>query len=294
MGAAHAFDPNDVWVRAAETRFFRTQLLVEKIRKLALAIRLYPQRIPSLLRDRRTFDGVKPGDDHIDCSLGRIQIDNRRSAAQLREIAVSGAYSARGFIPRSGWTVVDVGANLGFFTCWAASWMLRGRLLAIEAVPETFAILDKNVRQLRNRGLDAKAVNQAVSDRKTLLEFAVPIGLSNYARSTTYIGRLAAFSDIPRRYLPADTLDNILESEGYMAGGRPIDLLKIDVEGSEVDCLAGATRTLGLTHHVVFEYHSSTLLARCGEQLSAAGFTQALTRPGMLSSELGVSFWRRR
>jgi Methyltransferase FkbM domain len=51
-------------------------------------------------------------------------------------------------------------------------------------------------------------------------------------------------------------------------------LLKIDVEGAELDVLSGAAGVLELIHpHVIIETHSGGLEDACGEALLAAGYS---------------------
>jgi hypothetical protein len=51
-----------------------------------------------------------------------------------------------------------------------------------------------------------------------------------------------------------------------------IDLLKIDVEGGEIDVLQGAIDTLGRTDRVMVEYHSLALRQQLYEAMQNRGF----------------------
>jgi hypothetical protein len=59
-----------------------------------------------------------------------------------------------------------------------------------------------------------------------------------------------------------------------------IDLLKIDVEGSEIAVLDGANATLGACTRVVIEVTSPAAIAEVTERLTRAGFTRIRTRQG--------------
>lgn len=51
-----------------------------------------------------------------------------------------------------------------------------------------------------------------------------------------------------------------------------VDLMKIDVEGHEVECLKGAEETLDNTSKIVIEYHSQSLKNKVVSMLTERGF----------------------
>ena len=146
-------------------------------------------------------------------------------------------------ILRHGDVVVDVGANIGFITLAAAGIVgARGRVYAIEPNRRTFSYLRSNVQlnEYRNVVLMNCAVGAA----------------SGHARMSDL-----ALDDI-NRVLPDGpvrvhlrTLDELLLDEQ-----RDIRLLKVDVEGYEMEVFRGAPRTLKRTQVVYFE--ASSALAR--------------------------------
>jgi Methyltransferase FkbM domain len=73
--------------------------------------------------------------------------------------------------------------------------------------------------------------------------------------------------------IPITTLDDALAD----APVDQIDLLKLDIEGAEVDALHGAAEILTRTRRVIVEYHSRDLLAGCNEILEQTGFATDLT-----------------
>ena len=132
------------------------------------------------------------------------------------------------WVPHGG-TVIDVGANIGFFTTrFAQKVGPAGRVLAIE--PE-----DLNLRRLRKR-LDHFVSNgiveilpAVVSDRE---------GMAKLQINPDHPGdhKLAA-SGVD---VEAHTLDGVIERTGW---GR-VDFVKIDVQGAEALVLAGAREIL--------------------------------------------------
>lgn len=79
----------------------------------------------------------------------------------------------------------------------------------------------------------------------------------------------ARFGTFPRQPVPVWRLDDWRAQ----AGAPPPDLLKIDVEGSELAVLHGARQTLAKARPVVLaELHNAGLAAECGAFLGALGY----------------------
>ena len=130
---------------------------------------------------------------------------------------------------KPGTTVIDVGANIGFFSTLFADWVgADGRVLAVE--PE-----GANIRALKRR------LNRHRHGRRvTVIE-----GVAG-ERSGTY--NLVVNPDHPGDHrlgevgAPVDgwTLDDLVET--HNAG--PVSFIKIDVQGAEAMVLRGAKRLL--------------------------------------------------
>lgn len=135
--------------------------------------------------------------------------------------------------------VLDIGANVGNYTARLSQLVgPRGRVLAMEPVPETFELLTGNLARfpLRNVSL----FNVAASNRIGLAGMSVPkleTGLEN-----RYMARL---SDIDSTFdvlcLPVDAFDL----------AAPVRFVKIDVEGHELQALQGMRNLLARDHPVL-------------------------------------------
>jgi FkbM family methyltransferase len=125
---------------------------------------------------------------------------------------------------------VDIGANVGFYTCLARS---RGRyVVAVEPLADNLDYLYMN---LGANGWDDVEI--------------FPLGLAEHPGVLTLYGRSTAASLVPSwaqntaaesRSIAVSTLDTIL---GDRFPGQRL-LIKMDVEGAEHSVLAGATATL--------------------------------------------------
>ncbi|MBR0695054.1 FkbM family methyltransferase [Bradyrhizobium lablabi] len=131
---------------------------------------------------------------------------------------------------RPGETFVDVGANVGQLSLAAAMRVTpSGRVIAIEAHPRTCKYLEGNVRL---NDLNIEVHNTAIGSAHGELFFTdFHSDDMNFASATPPPGGATL-------RVPVRPLDSII-------GDRPVDLLKVDVEGFEVDLLKGASRTVG-------------------------------------------------
>ncbi|MGH8012565.1 MAG: FkbM family methyltransferase [Candidatus Binataceae bacterium] len=134
---------------------------------------------------------------------------------------------------KAGMTVVDVGANVGYYTALAASIVgPAGRVFAIEPSPRAFCRL---CELIRHNGIgQARAFQFGLSDAPGEL----PIYLGNLSNHTPTM--IAHDALPPAATVPVATFDDCLEKWGLDI----IDLLKIDIEGWEPKVFAGATSAL--------------------------------------------------
>lgn len=143
------------------------------------------------------------------------------------------------FLVAPGDCVVDVGANIGVYTQALARHVgTAGRVYALEPVPLTFRVLEANVAAL---GLDAvRPLCCAASAAHGTLHLEVPHsaeGAEDFycARVTPHAQAHAGLRTV---HVPCAPLDALLAHEPR------VTFLKVDVEGHEAACLAGARRLL--------------------------------------------------
>ena len=168
------------------------------------------------------------------------------------------------FVPQPGWTVLDVGANSGVYAVRQAR---RGaRVYAFEPNPDCYRRLQKSVRanHLEDR---VTATNCALGAVTGIAELSVPEGLTTMGSLRPVWGESANGVNVK-----VDTIDRIVDGLRL----RRIDLLKIDVEGLELEVLQGAHSTFPLVDRVVVEYHSLDLGRRVVDQLAHHGLTMVL------------------
>jgi FkbM family methyltransferase len=129
---------------------------------------------------------------------------------------------------------LDVGAHVGYYALLAAHANPAGRVIAFEPVDVTRGRLTRNLGLNRagNVTVDPRAVAAANGRRA----FHVPVG----AGIPSHAGFDAGGEDTRPVETTAVRLDDALRDHAV----GPIDLVKLDVEGSEPEVLAGMPETL--------------------------------------------------
>jgi hypothetical protein len=150
---------------------------------------------------------------------------------------------------RPGVTSVDVGTNSGYYALTFAA-RCRAPVLAYEPDPAARERLARNL-----------ALNPSVAPFVDL--------------------HASAVGDVPG--------DGIVRLDDELADGaaiRPVGLLKVDVDGPEVEVLAGARRLLAERRpQVIVETHSPELERDCARLLAEAGYRSRVVAPRRLLAQ---------
>lgn len=160
-------------------------------------------------------------------------------------------------VVRPGMVVYDLGANVGFYT------LLAARLVGPAGLVVAFEPLARNLEYLRrhlalNGSDNVTVIDAAVSDR---------VGCARLRGEHGASARLGADGEIAVRTV---TLDELVFGQGR----RPPSVIKMDVEGAEVDVLRGAERTLAVWRPILLlSTHNLGLRQECHAMLTAAGYS---------------------
>jgi FkbM family methyltransferase len=159
-------------------------------------------------------------------------------------------------LTQPGELAVDVGANIGYMSSILAKRVgSSGSVYAFEAHPEIFKELKHNVKRWEqdNNINNISIQNLAVSDKSGFLKLGVPEafnqnrGISSIVTDNDEIANKSSVLTVQ-----ASTLDEFLVDKN-------VGVLKIDVEGHEIQVLKGAENLLktGRIRDCVFEEHNS-------------------------------------
>lgn len=121
---------------------------------------------------------------------------------------------------RQGGLFIDVGANVGTYTIWAAE--LGAEVIALEPATDTFRLLQENIVL---NGYQVTAVRAAAGDHCGTVRFTAGLDAGN---------RVAPHGPEVAELITVDSL----------MGNRRAAGMKIDVEGFEIDVLRGAANAL--------------------------------------------------
>lgn len=139
---------------------------------------------------------------------------------------------------KPGDTFIDVGSNIGYFTLLASKLVgTQGNVVAIEALPQTFHVLEQNLRM--NSVTNVRSANVAAWHREEQLEiFTQPESPSG---TTTLISEWATQWNLkPVFKVPAKPLSAILTPDE----AKTARMIKVDVEGAEWNVIMGLATVL--------------------------------------------------
>jgi len=170
----------------------------------------------------------------LETSWGRL-VSPRRDHMFFRPVIDEPLETAVvGRLLEPGMHVVDVGANRGWYTLYAAALVgAAGWVIAVEPDPVPLGMLRANVAA--NRLANVTIVDGAVGAEAGEFRFVTEreSALSHLARDESDTGANEFRVQVQR-------LDDLLSD----ADRGAVDLVKVDVEGAEIDVLSGATRVL--------------------------------------------------
>lgn len=159
----------------------------------------------------------------------------------------------------------DIGANVGYYTILAAQAVGRsGAVVAFEPVVRNLVFLQWHVTL--NKADNVKILPFALSDKSSIASFSLG--------QNSAMGHLAAAGDAKQPktddlvYVPTVSLDEIAAKLNLAP-----DVLKIDVEGAEMDVFRGGRQTLESAKPTIFlSTHSPQLRAECLHFLEEIGY----------------------
>jgi FkbM family methyltransferase len=166
-----------------------------------------------------------------------------------------------------GQTAVDVGANIGYITgLMAARVGPQGRVLAIEPHPGNFSELTEHVSTWRDlQPSRVRCLAVALSSKRRAMFLEEPEGfISNQG-----IARLVSSKPPLGFEIETTSLDDVWTDT------QSIDLLKLDVEGHELEVLRGCKGLLGRhrIRDIIFEEHSGSFEASTPRLLGQRGYS---------------------
>lgn len=176
--------------------------------------------------------------------------------------------------------VLDIGTNVGFTVLKLANAAWRGKVIGFEPDPTTFSHCSHNLSL--NKGTNATIMNLALgsSDAELWLEVRSPGNLGG----NRIIPAAEERNGVAR--VPVRRLDSIFADLGM----ERLDLVKIDVEGYELQTLKGAEKTLRKFNPILFiEVDENNLLDQGDSAQKLIGFILDLGYGSIVRADNGKS-----
>jgi FkbM family methyltransferase len=203
---------------------------------------------------------LKLGDFKLYVRLDDWAVGGRIALKRSYEAHVTGVMRS---LLRPGMVVVDIGANIGYYSLLAASRVGEsGKVIAFEPGAENAALL---MRSAQGNGFDNLVVHPyAVSDADAMIGFTM--------------------DDSNGQIKPGDPADwacqvQTIILEEFLAAEPRIDLIKMDIEGAEGRALRGMQQLIRQHHPIIFSEFNPTSLPVISE-IAPADYLNLLRAPG--------------
>lgn len=163
----------------------------------------------------------------------KLYLDSNSTTA--RDLMINGSYekgTTRLFrdLIEEGMVILDIGANVGYYSLIAAQLVgEKGVVFAFEPAPDNFALLVKNIEVNGFRNIIP--VPKAVSNK--------PGKGSLFLSNDPDLHSMYGHNEKDSIEVEVTSTDEFMENIN-----RPVDLVKMDVEGSEVGVLEGMLETI--------------------------------------------------
>jgi len=163
----------------------------------------------------------------------------------------------------SGLFIIDLGANIGLATRYFAAHLPRSEILSVEPDPHNFEMLQRNTQELERAGRCRTIRAAAWSKAASLDLLALP-------EETAFDSfRVVESAMASMQTVAALSVGEILERSKFPR----VDILKIDIEGSEVEVFKGNVDWLRKTRSLAIEFHGDSREAsRFDEVMRLHGF----------------------
>jgi len=200
----------------------------------------------------------------------------------IKETFLDRFYLRSGIKLDDGWIIIDIGAGIGDFAIQAAHLFPGSRVYAFEPFPESFALLQENLRLNRIHNVLASPTAVAARAGKITLDLSggEPLQIQSHNPLHPTSGETLE--------VPSQSLTDLFASQGI----HRCQLLKLDCEGAEYSILMDDSQAwLPKVERISMEYHDlpSDSHRDLVDFLSMNGFVVS-TFPNRVHAHLGYLY----
>jgi FkbM family methyltransferase len=147
-------------------------------------------------------------------------------------------------------TVIDLGANIGLAALYFANQYPASRVFAVEPNPANYALLNVNLQALVDSGR-CQTFNAAIWGRETLL-------VANPLPSPERYNCFSVREILPEEHCPTPLKGMPMVDLVAVSGFTTVDILKVDIEGAEVQLFRGNLDWLERVRALLIEFHDES------------------------------------
>jgi FkbM family methyltransferase len=166
--------------------------------------------------------------------------------------------------------IIDCGANIGISVLRYKQLFPQARILAFEPDPQAYDLLERNIKS--NKIDNVKTIQAAVWSAEGTMPFYTEPGQGSHLVEIRSYRK-----GMPQIDVNTIALVDYLDEE--------IDLLKIDIEGAELEVLKHSVNELGMVKNLIVEVHyhvdHPTFLSSILEILNQADFNVSMVTPDL-------------
>jgi len=168
---------------------------------------------------------------------------------------------------KEGSVFYDLGANFGMFTLVGGKLVgSKGRVFCFEPHPTIAEVLLQNIKinELNNVHL----IQKAASEKS---------GIASFIPQNNTMGHLvSSINELPTQYKHASSSFQVptVSLDDFIQNNPQPDVIKIDVEGAEINVLMGAQKLFTSKRQpvILIELHSQSVIGKAHELLSSYGY----------------------
>jgi len=170
--------------------------------------------------------------------------------------------------------IVDAGAHIGLTSLFFAKEYPQAQILALEPQPDNYKLLEKNIWENQLERVETRPLALAGKTTESILH--IDTVWDWFSTASLHQGAWTGNQETKQISVKTISLSDLLKELE-----QPIDLLKLDIEGSEQAVLESAKKDLTKIRSMVIEFHP--------HKQQSAGQLQALLEKAGFT----VTFWKK-